>query len=333
MTAPLDEHHAASLRHILVIWTVLLGVLVGAFALTVLALNTTVFSASGFVSSYLGALERHDLEAALATPGVLGAVNVSSELLTPDALGELEDVAIAEDTDQGGGIHLVTYTAGLDGTSVRGSFQVQHTGTRLGVFSTWAFIQSPMSILRVTPMHDASFTVNGVDVTSEAGPSLPSAYQVLAPGVFTLGHESAYLAASPVTAVVSDPGSIVPVSVDIRATTEFVSAMQKQVDDFLDACTTQEVLFPTGCPFGQELANRVESTPKWSMTRYPEITVEPGSDPGTWVVPETQGAAHLVVEVRSLFDGTLSTFDEDVQFSLSWTMTVDGDHVAIRQQN
>lgn len=327
-----EESPPHSAQHIVVIWTVLLGVLVGAFAITVISLNNSVFSASGFVSSYLDALARHDLEGALTTPGVLGASGVSSELLTPDALGEVDDVAIVSDVDQGGGIHLVGYTADLGGTTGRGVFQVQQTGSRLGVFSTWSFIQSPMSVLRITPLHDASFTVNGVDVTSEAGPSMPAAYQVLAPGFFTLGHESAFLSAVPVSAVVTDPGSVVPVRVDIEASSAFVSEVQKQVDAFLDDCTTQEVLFPTGCPFGQELSNRVESTPAWSMVRYPKVTIEPGSEPGTWVVPKAQGAAHLKVEVRSLFDGTLSTFDEDVQFALHWVMTVDGDQVDIQEQ-
>jgi hypothetical protein len=35
-------------------------------------------------------------------------------------------------------------------------------------------------------------------------------------------------------------------------------------------------------------------------------------------MPRTSAAAHLVVEVRSLFDGTVSTFDEDVPFTASY---------------
>lgn len=332
MAPRFEESPPHSARHTLVIGTVLFGVLVGAFAITVIALNNSVFSASGFVSSYLSALARHDLAGALETPGVLGANGVSSELLTEDALGQVSDITIVSDTDQGGGVHLVTYTADLGDTTGRGVFQVQQTGTRLGVFSTWSFIRSPMSVLRITPLHDASFTVNGVAVTSDAGPSMPAAYQVLAPGFFTLGHDSSFLTAVSVTAVVTDPGSVVPVRIDIQASSAFVAQIQKQVDAFLDDCTKQEVLFPTGCPFGQELSNRVESTPAWSMAQYPQVAIEPGSEPGTWIVPKAQGSAHLKVDVRSLFDGTLSTFDEDVPFALTWVMTVDGDKVDIQAQ-
>lgn len=342
MMPPPEESPRHDLRHILIVWVVLLGVLVGAFATTAIILNATVFSASGFVSSYLGALQRHDLAEALGTNGVRGTANASSELLTPRALGAIADAAIVSDLDQGGGLHEVTYSAtvstALPGTTtpvsrtVSGTFQVQQGEPRFGVFSTWSFLRSPMAVLFVTPRNDASFTVNGIDVTSPAGPSVGNPYQVLTPGLFTLAHESGYLTADPVSAAVSAPGSVVSATVDIQASASFIAAVQDQVDSFLDDCTTQQVLFPTGCPFGQELSNRVESTPEWSMSRYPEITIQPGNDPGTWVVPEAQGAAHLKVEVRSLFDGTLSTFDEDVQFALSWVMTINGDRIDVRQQ-
>lgn len=327
-----EEPSHDAVRHTLIIWVVLLGIIVGAFATTVIALNSSVFSAGGFVNSYLGALQRQDLAGALATPGVFGTPNASNELLTTKALGEIDAVSITSDVDQGGGLHLVSYTATLGGAKESGAFQVQQGANRFGVFSTWSFIQSPMSVLLVTPLHDASFAVNGVDVTAKSGPSIASPYQVLTPGFFTLTHDSGYLTARPVDAAVTTPGSTVSVSLDVQASPRFVSEVQKEVDSFLDDCTTQVVLFPTGCPFGQELSNRVEGTPVWTMSRYPTVAIEPGGDPGTWVVPKAQGAAHLKVAVRSLFDGTLSTFDDDVQFALSWVMTISGDRIDIQQR-
>lgn len=326
-----EESHDGSLRHTVVIWMALFGVLIGAFALTVIALNATIYSATGFVSSYLHALERHDLTGAMDTAGVRGSARVSSDLLVPDALGTVSDVSITSDIDQGGGIHFVRYSARVGGVDVDGEFQVLQGENRFGIFSTWSFLESPMGLLRVTPLHDSSFSVNGVDLTS-AGPSVASSYQVLTPGAFTVSHTSRYLTAEPVVATVTRPGSTVPVVLDIQASSFFVKTLQQQMDDFLDECATQEVLFPTGCPFGHEVSNRVESTPKWTISKYPVVTIEPGSEPGTWIVPETQAAAHLVVDVRSLFDGTLSTFDEDVPFSVHWVMTFSGDRIDIQQQ-
>jgi hypothetical protein len=325
---PLRQHP----QHIVVVWVILLALLVGAFASAVLVLNNTVFSAGGFAGSYLAALQRHDLNEALATPGVLGSSIAKSDLLVPEALGELGDIRLVSDVDEGAGVHTVTFEFELDGVDRRSVFQVQSTGHRLGLFETWSFLQSPMAILAVTPLHDAAFSVNGVGLVSGAGPGSPVPYQVLTPGKYVLDHTSRYLEAEPVTVVVTSPGTINRVSVDIRASESFVEQVQDEVDSFLDECTTQTVLFPTGCPFGQELSNRVESTPEWSMARYPTVTIEPGPDQGTWVIPNAQGAAHLTVDVRSLFDGTLSTFDEDVPFALSWILTIEGDQVDIRAQ-
>ena len=332
MVPPAEERSPRPLKHTIVIWLVLLCALVGAFAATVLALNATLYSAGGFVGSYLSALERHDVDEALRTPGVLGVSDASRELLTPAALGKLNDGRLLSDDDMGDGFHVVTFEYRLDGTLLQSAFQVQHTGTELGFFSRWAFAQSPVGVLQVLPLHDAAFEVNGVKLRSEGGPDVVASYQVLTPGRFQVTHHSDFLTAEPVVIAVTQGSSVVPVELDIQANSAFVAKMQEQVDGFLDECTTSTVLFPTDCPFGQELSNRVEGTPKWSMARYPAITIEPGNLPGTWVIPDAQGAAHLKVDVRSLFDGTLSTFDQDVQFALRWVISFDGDKVDIQAE-
>lgn len=332
MVSPPEDRPHPPRQYTVVVWAILFALLVGAFATTVLVLNGTVFSAGGFAGSYLAALQRHDLDEALSTPGVLGSTVARNDLLVPAALGGLDDIRLISDVDEGAGVHSVTYGYDLDGVAGRSTFQVESTGHRLGLFTTWSFLQSPMAILVVTPLHDASFSVNGLDLLSGAGPGSPVPYQVLTPGKYVLDHESTYLEAQAVTVPVTTPGSITRASVDVRARASFVEQVQKEVDDFLDECTTQTVLFPTGCPFGQDLANRVESAPAWSMASYPKVAIEPGPEPGTWIIPSAQGAAHLVVEVRSLFDGTLSTFDEDVPFALSWILTIDGGQVDIRAE-
>lgn len=329
-----NDHEASeanSRKHIVVVWVVLFGMLIGAFALTALALNTSIYSAGGFVTSYLQALERGDIDGALSTPGVLTLRSMSTELLTADALGDVKDIKITSDIDQGGGIHLVNYEATLGGKIGSGSFQVLQGENRFGVFSTWAFLQSPVSELRVTPMHDASFAINGIDLIAPDGASVATSFQVLAPGFFTVTHSSTYLTASPVSAAVTQPGRSVPLVLDIRATPAFVQKIQDQVNGYLDDCATQEVLFPTGCPFGQSIYNQVVSVPQWSISEYPTVTIEPGNDAGSWIVPEAYAAAHLTVDVRSLFDGSVSTFDEDIPFGLSWVMTITGGNINVQQ--
>ena len=82
---------------------------------------------------------------------------------------------------------------------------------------------------------------------------------------------------------------------------------------------------PTGCPFGQSLSNRVQNAPQWTMVSDPVVSIVPGVPSGTWSVPKTPAMAHLVVDVRSLFDGTLSTFDEDVPFEVQYALTFEAD--------
>jgi hypothetical protein len=86
---------------------------------------------------------------------------------------------------------------------------------------------------------------------------------------------------------------------------------------YLDACAQQHVLLPTGCPFGQSIGNRIVSTPTWSIVAYPAVSIAPTAKPREWLMPSSTGASHLLVRVKSLFDGSVSTFDENVSFTVS----------------
>lgn len=309
------------MRRELVRLGIVLGILLVAFAATVVVMNLTLTSAGGFVRGYLDALARHDVAGALQLAGPLGSADdASDELLTAEALGDLDDIELVGDVDAGDGIHHVTYRYVAGGLAGESTFEVRRTGTLLAFFPTWSFTVPPVSVLEVTPLHDTRFSANGVDVTAPAQDE-PAPYLVFTPSTTRLSHESTYLQADPVDALASVPGAAVDASVDVRPTGAFVKQVQSELDAYLDECTTQEVLLPTGCPFGQEIANRIVSTPLWSMTQYPQVTIVPGPEPATWLMPRTPAAAHLVVDVRSLFDGTVTTFDEDVPFTASYLIT------------
>ena len=132
------------------------------------------------------------------------------------------------------------------------------------------------------------------------------------------------------TAVLEQPGTAVPAALDIQANQAFVDEVQRQVDEFLTECATQTVLLPTGCPFGETIDNRVISDPVWSMVEYPVMTLEPSGEVATWKVPTTAGVAHIVVDVQSLFDGSISTTDEDVEFFVAYNVTFLPDDLLIQ---
>ena len=321
------------MRRVLITWGVALVVVIAAFFATVLTLNATLYSASGFVAGYLDALSRQDADGALELVGARPeAGDASDELLVAAAMGELSDIRLIDDVAQPDGAHLVTYAYTAGGVADESTFVVRSSGALLGLFPTWDFVTSPIGVLQVTPRHDPRFTANGVQVLAPAQDTA-TPYLVFTPSATVLAHETTFLQADPETATSTVPGAAVAAAVNVRPNAAFVKQVQQELNDYLDECATQEVLLPTGCPFGEEITNRIITTPEWSIASYPQVTIVPGPEPLTWLMPRTTAAAHLVVEVRSLFDGSVSTFDEDVPFTTSYLITfLDDDELLITAQ-
>ena len=303
-------------------WGIMLALIFAAFVSTVVALNATLYSAPGFVSGYLDALSRRDATTALATPGVSVSDAGARTLLTDNALGALSGIRLRSDTGLAGGMRHLVYGVRLDGTATDVSFEVRPTSARLGLFASWEFVTSPTSTLEITPVSNASFEANGVAITSAMGAGVAVDYPVLTPAVFSIRHRSEYFVSTAQRVLVPTSGIAVRASVVPTATPAFAQLVQTELDATLLKCTEQTVLQPSGCPFGEVIDNRVEGAPIWSMSSYPKVTVVPGSAPGTWLVPEAKGTAHLTVGVQSLFDGTSSVFNRDVPFTVSYLIAV-----------
>ena len=314
------------MRRELITWSVVLGVILAGFGATVLVLNATLYSPSGFVRTYLDALARHDLAGALELSGTRAVTGDASQaLLEPEAMGELSDIRIVSDEEDASGIHyiVVDYVAGgIPGST---EFEVRRDGTLFGLFNGWAFVQSPLATVQITVQHERVFTANGIDLIGQQDVAEP--YLVLTPTAIELSHDSKFYHADPVEVLVSKPGGTVDAAVDLQATDAFVAEVQQQIDDYLAECTTQRVLLPTGCPFGETIINRIVSEPVWTMTANPVVTLVPDGKVATWRVPLTDATAHLVVDVQSLFDGSVSAFDRDVPFTVQYEVIVmeDGD--------
>lgn len=320
------------MRREIITWSIVGALILAAFGGTVLTLNASLYSASGFVRSYLDALARHDSEGALELAGTTMPSGASRELLAPAAMGELSDIQLVNETANTDGTTTVVYSYLAGGKTGESTFEVQRKGTLLGLFTTWSFATSPLSVLQLSVLHATDFTANGVALSAPEQ-DVATPYLVFTPTTFQLAHDSHFLHADPISVTASQPSAAVVAALDVQANPAFVKQVQKELNSYLDECTTQQVLYPTGCPFGQDIGNRIASAPVWSMTSYPEVTLVPGPDPGSWLMPPTGAAAHLVVEVQSLFDGSMSTFDEDVPFSSSYLVTfLPGNQVYIKAQ-
>lgn len=303
------------MQRALVSWTLVFALLLAGFGASVLALNGDVFSAHGFVRAYLDALARHDSTEALQFDGVDLPPGVNFALMTEDAaLGDVDGIRFISDVEDGDR-HTVRFSTTVGGSEQVSEFQVERTGTRFGLFPTWRFATSPVATLNVSVDNDARFIANGLT-------ALSGDFGVLVPGVFVLDHESKYLEADAVTTAVTEVGSVTNAEVHVIPKAEFTDAATAAIATYLDDCVTQEVLKPTGCPFGTEVVNRLNSTPIWSMVEYPTAVVAPTETPGVWRTEPTHAVAHVKVDVKSIFDGTVSTLDDDVPFSTGYRIVI-----------
>ncbi|MBN9140317.1 MAG: hypothetical protein J0H23_05770 [Micrococcales bacterium] len=295
----------------------LAGVLIGG----VLVANATVFSASGFVRDYLGALAEGRVDEVLALPGV-DVAGLDDRLLDPRAFTGVAAEVVSDEVR--GQVHhvRVRVTGQTQGETV---LEVTRVGTRFALFPEWGFAASPVTRLTVTPSGDARFTAGSLPVESWGG--TPVTFAALTPALYTFGHSSRFLTADPVTVLAR--GGSADVALDIRPSDAFVRAVQAAVEADLTGCASQRILFPTGCPFGYAIENRVVSEPRWTIVEMPDATVAPSDRIGTWAVPGAEGVAHLSVEVQSLFDGSVSTLEEDVPFSAAYRIAFDGDAVVL----
>ncbi|WP_374113560.1 hypothetical protein [Microbacterium sp. zg.B48] len=297
------------------------------------------YSPTAFVERYLGMLAEGSAADALAVPGVavdsaqLEAAGLpaaaSDALLRRNALATLTDIEIVSEETRADGVVLVTvqYRAGAyPGTT---TFEVQPVDA-LGL-PTWRFATSPLALMDLSVQGSMTFDVNGFTIDKrqispdgvEADPQAPMSLLVFSPGIYSVSVDTAISATRGVAVLSDSPFARVPVDVQAQATPEFVQIVQEKVEEFLSGCATQDVLQPTGCPFGFIVQDRIVSPPTWSIAAQPTVTVVP--DGAGWAIPAADAVAHIEVEIRSLFDGSVRDVAEDVPFVVTGTITVQPD--------
>lgn len=324
----------SSLRSDLTILGVVGVLLVGALATGANVLYREVYSASAFVERYLTMLSSGQAADALLLPGVeidrrallptSPDVPLSNALLRQAALGELDDISIlSEEAD--GDIRKVTagYTAG--GVPGRTTFTVTQDGWR-GVAPQWRFAEPPLAAITLVVRGADVFEVNGFTIDRRQIAGIDShpldriALAVFTPGVYDVSVDTPNSSSPGKSVLVDTTRTVTQVSLQTRPTDDFLALVQQEVARFLDDCAAQQVLQPAGCPFGFEVQNRLASLPRWSITQYPEVTLDP--DGPHWSVPPTEALAHIDVDVRLILDGSIRPVSEDVVFWIVATVQV-----------
>lgn len=306
------------------------ALLIGAFVAAVGILSHFVYSPTGFVRSYVDALERKDIEAALAIAGPATSSSALDDLLEAPILAGIESYELTESGT--GPVRTVTVDYVADGVAGQTAFQIRRTGTLLGVFPLWEFASSPYAVIDITVLNTREFTANGFRlVTPEYNQS--ARYLAFSPGTIRFEHESTYLESRPVTLALGAPTRPAHVELTAVPNPEFRAIIQDQVDGYLDSCAAQERLFPTGCPFGYGVADRVSTSPHWRIVDYPQLTVNATSTQGEWIVPPAAGTAELLVELRSIFDGSYYEFSTTVPFRVGFVVIFVGeDEIVVTPQ-
>lgn len=321
-----------------VLWSVIAALLLGAGASTVGALQRDVYGAGAFVTGYLDAIARQDAKAALATPGVQVDPEVEAELpadasavlLRGDVLGRVTRIAVESVEPGASGTVVVTASYLLDTVAHETEYTVRQTQARFGVLPEWRFEVSPIAAIDVTVARSTAFDANGLTLdvqsthpTSDTGFGAEGAYLVLTPATYTFGHESRLLTAPTTSVAAVDPGTITRVTVTATPNALFEQEASAAVAALLDECATQQVLQPTGCPFGTVIDDRLLNAPEWSIAQAPAVQLT--ADTTGWLMAPSIGYAHLDVKVRSLFDGSVDRIDDSVSFVASYRFALGDD--------
>lgn len=313
----------------------LVGVLLlAALAAGGAAVYRELYSPTAFVMRYLDLLSEGHAADALDVPGVavdpasLEAAGLapaaSTALLRSAALSSLTDVVAVSETEGERSTEVtVSYRAGgHQGTT---TFDVVHEGW-IGVVPSWRFARSPLAVMDLVVRGSMRFAVNDFEVDKrqvagvDVDPLAPVPLLVFSPGAYSVDVDTA-ISATPGVAVLADlPSADIPIDLQAEATPQFIGVVQERVEEFLAGCATQEVLQPTGCPFGFTVQNRIRGLPSWSIVQQPQVSVLP--DGAGWMIPEAQAVAHIEVDVRSLFDGSVRTVAEDVPFAVTGSIEV-----------
>ena len=322
------------------IWVAAMVLALGASIGTLALLNHTLYSAAAFVERYFDEVAHDNVNEILATPGVaitsdeyaaLGIPSTTSSALLRNGITSdgPEQVQVTADHTMPGGTHEIEVSYQLDGQNQQASFQIAPRAKLLGVIQRWEFVQSPLQLLTVQLQHGTHFSVGSLTLDARAASTDdPSAfnhtanYLALAPASYQLSYSSKLITASPVVANVL-PGQRTTATVNVQPTQALVDKVQSNLKDFLTQCATQQVLQPSGCPFGASIDDRVTSDPQWSILTDPTVTLT-AQDTG-FVMPSTPGTARLSVDVQSLYDGSTSTLDKTVDYSVALTVILRDD--------
>ncbi|QOD03356.1 hypothetical protein [Pseudarthrobacter sp. BIM B-2242] len=313
-------------------WLLGLMLAVAAAIVAINVVNNTVASPQQPVREYLDALREGDGGKAL---GLLRATVPSGNAAMLDGTGlqtaasRLANITIGEPEERPNSQVMVPVQYTIDGSRLRTDFLLQQTGTEWLFFNTWAFVPSRLPTVGVTVVNASEANLNGVPVNMPDG---KNSFAVFYPGEYEASLNGEYFAAPATRATItSRDAPAAPLNLLTEATDRLREDVGRSVREFLDGCAAEAVKqqkLQPDCPFYFSSTNNVDDgTIKWTITEYPEISIEPFD--GRWVVAPLDGKARVEAVQQSAFTGAWFPLDEEVDFSFTTRLDVDGDTIKV----
>ncbi len=312
----------------------LLGLMLAAAAAVVgvNVVNNTTASPQEPIREYLDALREGDGGKALgllraSVPASNAAMLDGTALQT--ASSRLANITIGEAEERSNNQVMVPVQYTIDGSRLRTEFLLEKTGTEWLFFNTWAFVPSGLPTVSVAVVNASEATLNGVPVNMPSG---RNTFAVFYPGEYEASVNGEYFAAPATRATVtSREVPVAPLNLLTEATDKLREDVDARVREFLDGCAAEAVKqqkLQPDCPFYFSSTNNVDDgTIKWTITEYPEISIEPFD--GRWVVAPLDGKARVEAVQQSSFTGAWFPLDEEVDFSFTTRLDVTGDAIKV----
>ncbi|RLY94217.1 hypothetical protein EAE32_03100 [Kocuria tytonicola] len=310
-------------------WFFLIVLAVAATAVTIALVNKYQYGPETDVREYFQALQDGDGGKALGLLNA-GVPDSNAALLDGEALREagshLEDVQVS--TVSSGGDHAVVRASYLlDGREASSEFSLHPAETQWGFFTVWDFDPSTLPTMTVSMPGSTAVDINGASVALRGS---SRDFAVFYPGVYTGSYSSPMISAEPREVAVSDEDQRTTMELTAVPSEQLRQQVEEQVHSHLDACASQDSLYPAGCPFSHDFPGRIQGRVSWRVTDYP--APEPrlgGPHTDQWSLPDSRGTAHIEFTAVDLYDGHTTKVSKDVPFTFSARLAVTGDKATV----
>ena len=308
-------------------WLLILMLALAACIVTIAIVNDKSFGPERTIASYLNALKAGNGAKALGlmqakVPGANAAALDGSALAA--SMTDLENISIGDAVDGEDGQKVVTVSYTVDGKPLTSTFRLLHGPKQWLFFDSWTMVPSTLPVIEVSVVNANQASINGVDANMPDG---RNGFAVFYPGRYELEYRSPLFAAPAVARAVTGADGIAAVGLATGPTTELLSQVGGTIRSYLDDCTKQPVLMPTGCPMNAHSDNRITSTVKWSIVEYPAVTISPYG--GQWVMAPLTVKAQVEYREQDLFTGQISEVKQAEDFKFSATLSINGSSVGV----